>query len=1353
MKRWIALALALCLMLAVTPAVTLTGAAAGTPVEFQVEGGLLRVEPLREDLVRVRFAPDGAFRDKGLATFVDPAVKWDPVDYTLSESDKEYVLTTAKLKVTVDRSDGAVTYYTADGTKVAEEAGRVWSPLTLDGKQYYRMRQQFLSVEEEYLYGFGNVNDAVGIRGRTVTLAQGNTEKRSPMFYSNQGYGVLFDMTGNGALGWQNRNAVYSYTADAADSLDYYFFYGPEADRVIEGYRKVTGQATMLPKNSFGYVQSRNRYGSQQEILRNIQTFREKGIPLDVTVIDYYWWNGDFNNITQWSSSWPNPTAMMQTMHDNHVTAAISVWPSFKEGTPTYNAVSQKAGFLLEGNSNFGYVYDPTTRANREYYWSLIEQNVFSKGLDSIWLDACEPEMGNWAKSSGLQTAVGSSRPIGLLYPLLTDMAVYQGQRAIADNEKRVNTLTRGAVAGVQRYGTQSWSGDVRSTWEQLEKEVRGALNYSAAGLPYFSTDVGGYFGIDTGKEENREMFLRWLQFAAFSSIMRVHGEGCIKEPWSFGAEYEEYIVELIRLRERLVPYIYSLAGAVTREGYTPVRPLVFDFRTDKNVWTIDDQYMFGPSLMICPVDTLGTRSRQVYLPEGTWVDFWTGRTLRSRGETVTAEAPLDQVPVFVRGGAILPMAMESEYVDQHPEEGEIRVYMGADGAFTWYDDAGNGYGYEKGEFATVPMTYDEATRTLTLGDRQGSYPGMPEQQTLHLVFVQEDYGYGEPESREYQTTLTYEGKAVSVAFDPDWQPPVPPLKTGSLPKPEAAPRPDTADRALVGDWSFSEGEGAKVKDTSGNFNNGAVVNPATSRWGNGHKGYGLEFSGGSAALAGTFVEAADSPSLQFTDGISFSAWVKFTGNGHGNLFNKGGNGNNNPGVSFIILNGNQLQVELQDQAGKKTSAKASSAGFPKNSWHHVAFTWQSAASGGDGVVRIYTDGRLVSSETSSANKFTGPIGVTAYPVRLGCSADNEPAWPNYFKGTMDEAKAYNYALTPAEVAALAKDQSITLDNPADAAAVPGDGRLTLTWKDPAGEDFEKVAVTLTSREGETLTREAAKGQETLTVEGLTNDAYYRIALKAVYSGDRTSQGTYLVSGVGTAPALFDCLVTHDKTVYGFLTNRTGEPVTGLLTARVVDGAGETAFTSRQENFTVGALDSQRFTLDIGPYAEGQRVELTFTAGAQDLARPAALMRTLRYLTSAETEELRAQLQAAVDAPLDPADYTEESAAAYRQAVEKAKELLADPDASGSDLYDALRVLRSALVPVSRTAPGDVDGDGKVTSTDARLALQLAVGKVREGDLPIPAAADADGDGKVTSTDARLILQYSVGKIPEFPVK
>ncbi len=1393
-------------------------------IELTVGTGKLQVQLYADDIVRVRYAPNGVFAEKTLNTYTVER-DWKAVPYTYDETDTSITMTTARMKVVIDKAKGAVSYFTPDGTAVAAERGRTATPVTIDGKQYYAAGQEFASPENEYLYGFGNINDTMGIKNKTIEIVQRNTEKRTPMFYSSMGYGILFDMTSNGRLTWSGGGSAYKYTANYADSLDYYFFYGPEADEVISGYRTVTGTATMLPKNAFGYVQSRNRYGSQTELLNIVNTFRTKQIPLDNIVIDYFWWDGEFNNIQQWSGQWPNPAAMMNTLHEQHVSAAISIWPSFKLGTPTYQT-ALNGGIILNPNnasSQFGANYDPTTAANRAFYWNLIKENVWDKGLDSIWLDAEEPETSNWV-SSGEKSAWGDSRPIGTIYPLLTTQGVYEGQRALAGNTKRVNTLSRGAVAGIQRYGIQSWSGDIAAGWEQFRKEITGVVNFSAAGLPYFSTDTGGYFGLNVADDNDREMFFRWLQFSTFNSIMRVHGADCVKEPWQFGSQYEKYIIEYIKLRERLVPYIYALAGAVTQDDYTIVRPMVFDFREDENVYQLKDQYMFGPSLMVCPVYTYGARSREVYFPAGVWYNFWSGEQIVSKGETMTVSAPLKQIPLFVRGGSIIPMGPENQYVDESNDPTEIRVYMGADGSFDLYEDEGTNYNYENGKFSNIPFAWDESSKTLTIGKRTGEYDGMLKNRTFNIVFVQPKYGYGEALSVDYQASVAYDGSAKTVTFDPNWALPTPPLDTDTLPVPITPPTPQKADKAMVGYWSFDEGEGARVSDSSGNFNSASLIADTANVWtNNGKVGGALQFTGGNAANPGSYVEAKNSDTLNMTTEISFSAWVNFTGSGHANILNKGGNGNNNPGYSFIILDGNRLQLEIQSakNAGGQTSKTTAVAvgSFPKNAWHHVGFTWKAPSTGGDGIVRIYIDGKQVSDDGNTANYFAGPIGTNASGVRMGCSDVTEPNWPNFFTGYMDEASLYNYQLTAAEIASLAKLESITVANPTDIEVTPKDGGMTVTWKDPALDTLASVKVVYTPVDGgETKTVDVPKGTQTLTVDGLKNGAYYYVSLFSVLNDGRVSQGAYLVGYADTHKSRIECVVTHDTKVYGYVTNHFTQAVTGDLVIGVFGSNGKPVSAVTKENVTVSGQDMLSFEQEIGAFAENQTVQISFaTKGGEVLASPVTIQREKTYDTDVAPEDLRKVLRAEIEKTIDTAIYTPSSVQAYEQVKKEAQALLNDPmctadeilamlnklrttlqlnpvyqlrgelqaelekeinleeytpdsvavyayakmeakallekeDATAEELQAALTALRTALIPQPEYdyTLGDVDANGGVDSSDARMVLQAAVSKVTLDETQ-QLAADVDGDNKVDSSDARWILQYAVKKVTAFP--
>ncbi len=1316
-KRLLACLLAVCMLLS---SGILSVTADTTPgkedkeemLTMTIGTGLLKVDVIAANNLRVRYFPGGEIVEEDLNTFT---VDYDKSfhDFTVTETGNILTVLTEKLQVLIDKSTGKITYNTASGELILEENARTNKQITLDdGVKTYEVAQEFHSDANEALYGFGNINATMGIKGQSVNIDQGNTNKRTPMFYSNMGYGILFDITSNGKLEWSNGNSLYKYTGYASDSMDYFFFYGPDADTVISGYRTVTGKATMLPKNAFGYVQSRNRYGSQNEIQTVLNTFREKKIPLDTLVIDYHWWEGDFNNITKWNSNWPDPAAMMDYFHENNITASISVWPSFKSGTAAYD-IMNNAGYLMPTDSGFGYTYDPTSQSARDTYWGMINDTVFSKGMDSIWLDACEPENSKWARNNGSEpTAWGNSKPIGALYPLLTNKAVYEGQRSITTNTKRVNTLTRGSVAGIQRYGGQSWSGDIPSTWDQLGKEISGVINYSAAGLPYFCTDTGGYHGFNNSDPSDREMYFRWLQFSTFNTIMRSHGASNPREPWQFGATYEGYITDYIYFRERLVPYTYALAGAVTQEDYTIVRPLIFDFRTDDNVKHIQDQFMYGPSLMVAPIAKEGQRSRTVYLPAGNWTNFWTGETIASTGEEITVAAPLTQIPLFVRGGSILPLAPENEWVDQSQDPTEIRVYMGADGKFNLYEDEGDGYDYEKGEFSNIPFAYDDTTKTLTIGERTGSFDGMLTNRTFKVVFVQPGYGIGMGLSSDYQETATvaYDGTEVSVTFDADWEIPTPPLDTALLPKPDAAPDMKASEQAMVGYWPFREGEGAKVVDDSGYFNSGALN---LSHWtANGKEGNAIQFSGGSATTVGTFVQVPDKDSLDMTTAISFSAWVKNESGGYGNIVNKGGNAFDNPGYSFILHGDTLLQLEIQsDKVGgktQKTTAK-STVNVPKDGqWHQVGFTWKSEDVGGDGIVRIYVDGVQTTDDANTANYFAGPIGTNAYPLILGRSCENEPHSPNYFKGTMDECRLFNYELTADDMAKLNKSENILVANPTDAAAIPGDGKLTLSWADAADTASIDVLIETVDTEysekpiRKTVTVE--KGVQTLTVDGLVNGEYYYITLTSKNAEGKTSSGLNMVAMPNATPARVDAnyVVTHGNDLYAWVENLSSTPLEGNLVITLTEGDAE------KETLTIPVSVAGNENLQVSKalttdFASGQTLTLTVKdAEGNALSNTATLTRSAYYVERPTADKSALQIQLKIK--VDLTKYTPETAAVYEAAYKTARLVEHNKNSTQEEVNAALTALKEAKRGLKRkSSDGIVATFPNAEGTTSRL--------------------------------------------------
>ena len=1202
-------------------------------VNLTIGSGKLKIQAYANDIVRVRFSPDGVFvpkdfdDDKYINTFVDPSADLKPVDLSIADSDGFITASTTKLDIKIDKTTGAASFYDKSGNLVLAEKNRSSNPVTVNGQVHYTVTQNFASPSNERLYGFGNVNDRLGIKGEAVEIRQTNTGKRAPMFVSNLGYGILFDITSNGRLGWADSNATYSYTGNATDSMDYYFFYGPESDGVIAGYREVTGRATLLPKNTFGYVQSRNRYSSQSELISIVDQFRAKQIPLDHIIIDYYWWNGGFNNIMEPSSSFNDLSGTMNNIHGKNVSSSISIWPSFDLGNTTSNYLQTNyPGMIVPtsidpGGGFGGRYYDPSKDEFRKAYWTLIENYVFNQGLDSIWLDACEPEMGNWASNtSTVPVSYGNARAIGAIYPLLTNKGVYEGQRAIPTNTKRVNSLSRGATAGTQRYGIQSWSGDIGTGFNVIRNEIKGVANYSAAGLPFFSTDTGGYFTFNSSNENDREMFLRWLEWSAFTSIMRVHGENAggsnNREPWQFGGEYEKYITSYINLRERLIPYVYTLAGKVTKDHYSMVRPLVFDFRTDVTALDIQDQYMFGPAFLVSPVYTQGQRVRNLYLPEGKWIDFWTGVTTESAGQYFNVDAPLDKMPLQVRAGSIVPMGPFIQYATESADPTELRVYTGADGTFTLYEDEGNNYNYENGAYSEIEFQWNESAKKLTIGNRAGSFNGMLQNRTFNIVFVQPGYGIGVDLSSKYQASVAYDGTEASIDFNPDWQPPLPPIDPDTLPKPDPAPKPLTVEKAMVGEWLFEEGEGLRLKDTSGHFNDAGLVTSATNVWREGKQGLSLNYTGGE----NTYAQIKDSDSLHISNEISFASWI-YPQSGSSDwrfIVAKGGHdvnyNGNNPGFCLMLQNNsnNRLQLEIQSPKNAsgvtthKLALAMTSGSIPYNQWSHVAFTWKGTDSGGDGIIRLYVNGQIVAT-----GAFAGPVGINTESMNIGRNSPSN-SYALCFNGSIDEARLFNYALLDADIEKIVNMQRISAYNPGNINVTPGDGSITVNWDDPNEPLLDSIRVQCTPESGgETLSLTVPKGVKTLTIPGLTNETYYQILLQTVLSDGSKSEGIYAVGMAGRFKARIEVPVSYDTDVYGYILNNTGHSLTGTLRVDVIQGTDpDPVHTAVLNNFTVSGLDMLQFKADIGPYADNQTIQISYLdeLGA-DLAEIATVRR------------------------------------------------------------------------------------------------------------------------------------------------
>ena len=599
-------------------------------------------------------------------------------------------------------------------------------------------------------------------------------------------------------------DAATSLWSEVGEGTDYYFVYGPDLDRVVAGYRRLSGEAPMMPQWVFGLWQSRQRYRTAQEALDVVKGFRDRGIPFDNIVQDWFYWKKDAWGSHEFDPArFPDPEGWVRAIHDQHARLMISVWPKFYPGTKNFEEMHAR-GFLYERNLQekirdwvgFPYTfYDAFNPDARKLFWSQIERELFRKQVDAWWLDASEPDLTrnptlDHQRDYMNPTALGPGSRVLNAFPLLNSEVVYQGQRAAAPDQ-RVFILTRSGFTGQQRYAAAVWSGDTSSTWTALRKQIPAGLGFCLSGLPYWTMDIGGFsvprrFAPNLGDDSNGdpiygkptaadaeewcELNTRWFEFGTFTPLLRTHGEFPYREMWQFGGEsspaYQAQL-KFDRLRYRLLPYLYSLAGAVTQEGGTIMRALVMDFRADAKAREIGDEYMFGPALLVNPVTEYQVRSRPVYLPAAAgWYDFWTGASV-SGGQTIEAAAPYDAIPLYVRAGAIIPFGPELQYTGEKPADPiTLCVYAGANGTFTLYEDDGLTNGYERGAFARIPLRWHDTSRTLHIGARKGTFPGMLAERTLQVILVSKQKPIGFSFAPQPDRSVRYRGDAIDLTFE-----------------------------------------------------------------------------------------------------------------------------------------------------------------------------------------------------------------------------------------------------------------------------------------------------------------------------------------------------------------------------------------------------------------------------------------------------------------------------------------------------------------------------------------------------------------------------------------------------------
>jgi alpha-D-xyloside xylohydrolase len=722
--------------------------------------------------------------------------------------------------------DGALVFTNIKGDTLLVETTSSWADAEHEvDRGKHRIGQGFSLKTDEAIYGLGQrQNLHLNQRGEDVRIWCGNTNITIPYFTSQYGYGLYWDNAGDSRF-TEADNEV-TFTSEVAPMIDYYFMYKDGTqDGVVEAIRHLTGEATMFPLWSMGHWQCRERYKSSDELCEVLDKYREQGIPLDGIVQDWQYWGCDSNwnamrfmnphyinrmGDKKWMKYLPNdedpnaqypdpriksPEEMVQYVHDHHAHLMISIWANFGPWTQQAKELS-KIGALMPFETwpmhRGVHPYDPFNSQARDIYWKHL-RNLYKMGFDAWWTDSTEPDHFEAPGDADYMTAAGSWRSVKNAFALMTNKGIYEHQRKEKGNRQRSLQMTRCGTFGLQHYGTFSWSGDVVSNWQVMKNQVPSGLNYVLCGIPYWNTDLGGFFGWDYNNDPKnpalQELQVRWMQWGCFMPLMRNHcSSPLVNELYRWGNPGDwAYDVQkkFIELRYRLLPYIYGLAGEVAHHSGTMMRPLVMDFPQDSIAIRRDDAYMFGHALLVKPVtDPLYTyvdeqrnghaihediphmaAPVEVYLPaETTWYDFWTNRRYAG-GRTIKYVTPIDKMPVFVKSGSIIPFGPQVQYSTEKPWDAlEVRVYPGADATFTLYEDDGESYDYEQGAYATIRFIWDDAHRQLTIAPREGSFPGMLSQRSFRICIVNDKTESGDTAAQAVRE-VPYQGEEVTVSF------------------------------------------------------------------------------------------------------------------------------------------------------------------------------------------------------------------------------------------------------------------------------------------------------------------------------------------------------------------------------------------------------------------------------------------------------------------------------------------------------------------------------------------------------------------------------------------------------------
>ncbi len=739
-----------------------------------------------DDIIRVYKSKKEEVDKRSLSVILSPM---ETADFNVAQDGNVVTVSNAKLRITYNLEKAAFTVCRADGTLLLSESDFAATfTATKDGTfDSYTMTNRFTLDKDEYIFGMGQIQDgALNLRGKTLHLEQDNMKVCIPYFQSSKNYSLFWD--NYSPTTFTDNEASTSFTSTGTE-IDYYLMVGETSDDVLACMRRLTGTCPMPALWNFGLYQSKQRYTSATEVMDVVRKYRELNVPLDCIVQDWQYWGDDahWNSLEFLNPQYSNHEEMMDFVHDNHAKFMISIWANFGPAATPYAELAGK-NMLLPANSypwnNGVRPYDVYSSEARDIYWKYLYNGLVSKGIDAYWMDSTEPDYQplNGDGDFDFVSYEGRTwRSLRNAFPLATVGGVHDHHRAAeaaGDSHlagKRVSILTRSAFAGQQRYGANTWSGDVVASWETLARQIPAACNLSATGIPYWNSDTGAFFvGSYNGGVNNaawRRLYLRWTQFSCFTPMMRFHGDGTPREIYQFGSEKDgigefDQILKYVKLRYRLLPYLYSTAWQVSTNHKTFMQAVPVAFNEDRGGYDVKDQYMFGSSFLVAPVVTDLSDSRDVYLPaDHKWIDFWTGETLEG-GQTVNKKAPMDIMPLYVKAGSVLPWGPDVQYsTEKNWDDLEIRVYPGEDGSFVLYEDENDGYAYEKGQYSEIPFTWDEASQTLTIGARKGSFPGMLEVRKFNICKVSTRCGTGDRHAVRYHAVVEYDGTETKVVL------------------------------------------------------------------------------------------------------------------------------------------------------------------------------------------------------------------------------------------------------------------------------------------------------------------------------------------------------------------------------------------------------------------------------------------------------------------------------------------------------------------------------------------------------------------------------------------------------------